>query len=108
MAEKKKKDLRVTPIGIAVWPRVNGTPDTQFDDAGVWSTRLRFSGADAVQTKSDVDELLEKSLADAKADPKLKGKKIKRADAPYTEDEETGDLIVNFKMKASGVRKDGT
>lgn len=106
---KQKLLKKVSPKGIAVWPRINGTPDTKFDDAGVWKITLRLS-KDAKEV-SDFIEFLEQQHAAAveaakKENPKV-AKKLKVADQPWRDDtdeegKETGDILINFKMKASG------
>jgi hypothetical protein len=111
MADKKAKLPTFTsPRGVARYPHLNA-PDTKFNKAGVYRVDLLLKGADA-------ETLIEKfntayGEAVAKAAAENKGKKIKKADVPYsavTDDEgnETGETKFSFKMTASGVRKDGT
>lgn len=105
-----KKNLSVTPIGIAVWPHLHA-PDTKFDANGVFTTKLKLEGAEAENLKAAIDAAIDASVKDRQAkDPK---KKIKRADAPYkaeTDDDgnETGATLFQFKMNHKGKRKDGT
>jgi hypothetical protein len=106
------KKLFTTPKGIAVFPHLHA-PDTKFDKAGVWVTKLALEGADAAALRAQIDEAMAKSLAEAKADAKNKGKKIKQADAPYSVDlddneQETGRITFTFKLKATGIRADKT
>lgn len=102
-----KKNLIVTPKGIAVFPALT-TPDTKFDTAGVYKTGLKLSKEVAEPILEQIEKGIDQAVAEAQKDPKNKGKKIKRADPPYkleVDDEgtETGNVIINFKMKASGV-----
>lgn len=92
----------MSPIGEAVYPRVNGKPDTQFDEDGVWKSGLRRD-ADSDETKAFMkllDEEHKQSLAKAKADPKNKGKKVALGSKPYIVEEETNTVLFNFTMKA--------
>lgn len=96
----------VTPKGVFVYPSLT-TPDTKFDAAGVYSVKLRLSADDAAPLIKKIEEALEAKVEEVKTSGKVKGK-IKRVDPSYVEDEETGEVTFNFKMKASGKRKDGT
>lgn len=104
------KTLKVTPVGIAVWPHLHA-PDTKFDADGVLHTKLKLSGADAETLKSEIDAAIDAAVRERQSkDPK---KKIKRADAPYkpetdNDGNETGATIFTFKVNAKGKRQDGT
>lgn len=115
--------LNTTPAGIAVYPHLH-LPDTKYDDAGVYTSKLRFKLADDGVSKLmdlindemavSLVEALEKwetavkEETDAKKKRKLKAKPPVAADPPFDLDEDDGTVEVNFKMKASGVsRKDG-
>lgn len=115
MAKNKPKNPRyVTEAGIAVFPYLI-EPDTEYDVNGEYKTKLRLDpeaslstdkGKDLGSLQEFLDEMLEKAVEKAKEEnPKVK--KIKEADAPYTFDDENGDLLVNFKLKASGKTRDG-
>jgi hypothetical protein len=93
----------VTPAGIAQYPRLNA-PDTKFNAEGVYSVKLEFSGDEAQELSAFLDAKLQESIAEAKKNNPTK--KIKEADAPYSWND-SGNLSVSFKMKASGVTKDG-
>lgn len=93
-----------TPKGVAVWPHLHA-PDTKFDKAGTYSTKITLEAADAAPVIAAIDEELDKSYEASKA--KAKGKKIKKATPSYDENED-GSFTFNFKMKASGVREDGS
>ena len=120
--EKKKRDSRTTAAGIAVYPRVSGEPDTQFDAEGTFSTKIRFEATNekgaayAAELKAEIDTRMKQTLAAAKKEypakvAEAKAKKAKPpkapelASTPYFEDEETGDITFTFKMRASGVSK---
>lgn len=111
--KKDKKPIHVTPVGVAEWPHLN-RPDTKFDEAGVFRTKLRLPADAAAPLVELIDAAFQAAHElDAVKEAKKKGKKIKEADLPYqnaTDDqgEETGEIVFSFKIKASGERKDGT
>ena len=95
----------VSPKGIAVYPWLN-KPDTKFNENGEYRVRVQLPQG------SDTDDFIEKlegihAAAVAQAKKDNPGKKIKVADLPIVEDE-AGNKLVTFKLKASGLRKDGT
>lgn len=103
-----------SPVGTAIYPFLERA-STKFNDKGVYSTKLRLSGDEALKFKAQIDEWMEKSLEIAKesAETPAKAKKKKLNDAPYEEvlDEEgneTGEIDFKFKAMASGQRKDKT
>ncbi len=111
---RQKLEKMVTPRGVAVWPRITGQPDTKFDDAGVWKITLRLKKGQAA-TDAFVEALEQRhtaAVAQAQKENPKAGKKLKIADQPWKDDideqgNETGDVLVNFKSKASGVTKEG-
>lgn len=108
MSQPKVK-TEVTPKGVFVYPCLN-RPDTKFDDAGVYSVKLKLDADAATPLKTRFDELIEAQVKKVQDELAAEGKKkkVKCADTPYYEDEETGEVTFNFKMKASGKRKDKT
>lgn len=117
MADREKY---TTPVGAAVFPHLHA-PDTKFDDRGVYTTRMRFTGEAADEIVALLDAEYEKSYEESVAEvmdkkglkEKAARAKVKEGPEPYKmeldeDGEETGAVIVNFKMKASGQRKDGT
>lgn len=123
--EKKwaKLEEMTSPAGIAVWPRLDGEPDTKFseDGHGVYKTTLKLDPKDP--KTGEFLEALEQRHRDSAsnnaayneycASCKEKGKKPKAmalADPPWKEGTDQdgnadGTVLVNFKMKASGVSK---
>ena len=93
----------ITPDGIAQYPRLL-IPDTKFVPEGNYSVMMEFAGDDAKTLADFLDTKMEESYKEAKENNP--DKKIKAADAPYSWND-AGTLSVNFKMKASGVTKDG-
>ena len=99
-----------TPLGSAVWPYLN-TPDTKFDEDGVYKVSLRLDQDD--EAVSSLVSLLQgeadkwyKSMTKEKKKPKLK-----KADLPWNEviDEDgnpTGETEIRFKLKAKIRTKD--
>ena len=106
------KKLYTTPRGVLGYPYLL-TPDTKYEPKGEYKTKLHLGEENGAPLAEIVDGLMEDAyiakLAEAQATAKEKGKKIpkklKRADAPYQRDEETGDYSFSFKLIASGVRK---
>jgi len=113
MAQKKARNPRyVTDTGIAIYPYLI-EPDTEYNPEGEYKVKLRLSPDSEVYDakrkslgtmQEFLDEMLEKSVEKAKQENKGK---IKEADAPYSFDDDNGDLLVNFKLKASGTTRDG-
>lgn len=103
---RRKKQLIVTPRGVLIYPHLN-SPDYEFDDAGVYQTKLRLTGTDAEKFKAFCEDQQKQAAAEAKEEGKFKGKgKVPLAPLPFTEDDD-GNLIFNFKMKASGTTRNG-
>lgn len=124
MSDKKQKlEKGLTPFGVAVFPRLN-KPDTKYNSAGLFNTRLRLPAEEAQPIIDKISALSEeffaatkKELTAAAADPTLKGEKKAKAkkalaelafstDKPYRmavndDGDETGEVEFNFKMKAT-------
>lgn len=108
------KKLSVSPKGTFVYPWLN-KPDTKFKEEGEYRVRLRCK-ADAPGVE-DLIEAIDEGVAQAVATARseaanpAKAKKVKPCeDKPYQMEEdddgnETGYVLFNFKMKASGVSK---
>lgn len=113
MTDKKARNPRyVTQVGVAIYPHLV-EPDTKFNAEGEYKVKLRLSpdsvitdakGKRVADVQSFIDEMMGKALE--KAQQENKGK-IKEADAPYEIDDETGEVLVNFKLKATGKTRDG-
>lgn len=105
-----KRDKVRFPLGIASYPRL-ATPDTKFDAAGTYSIKVIFSGAQSEKVQKILDKYHEKAKALAIEEVGVKKAGRAKDNGPgYTEelddnDDETGNIIVNFKMKASVVSK---
>ena len=100
----------VSPKGVAVFPHLT-VADTKFKKEGEYHVKVRYSKDDAEEYAKaealvqEIDafaaEYLKQTIEKEK-DPK-KRKAIKLCDdMPYSIDEETGDISLSFKMKASG------
>lgn len=119
------------PKAPSIFPKLN-TPDTKFDPDGVFEVKLRYvEGQEETgligRTVVTLDEILEraKAMRDEFAEAKREelmagdGKQKKKAKELSVRDigeqecdddtgEETGNLILKAKMKASGIsKKDG-
>lgn len=113
MAAQKKRNTRyVTDAGTAIYPYLI-EPDTEYNADGEYKVKLRLApdaifkdskGKSVGTAQEFLDSMLEKSVEKAKAENKGR---IKEADAPYEVDEDTGELLVNFKLKASGKTREG-
>jgi hypothetical protein len=120
---RPKLEQMVTPPGEAVWPKLSGEPDVTFskDGHGHWKTGIRID-TNTPEGNEFVENLKQRHKA-AQSDKELKKlyaeyvencKKKRTKPDPFTaapppwKDEvdeagkETGIVIVNFKMKASG------
>lgn len=105
MAEKA--NVLVTPKAIVTgWVSIL-KPDTKYNADGDYKIKVRIP-----RDAKGLDKLLEtieKARADAKAEfvkqPKNKGKRVKEADLPFYEDEDTGEVVMSFKSKASYIDK---
>jgi hypothetical protein len=98
------KKAIVSPAGIAIHPRVN-TPDTKFDDAGVFKVALAYDPKLSSTKKflKDIDAAHAAAVAEAKKNGN--GKKGKINPVPYETNEDTGMVEVKFKATASFVDK---
>lgn len=119
----KKYPVLLTPRGTGVFPALT-VPDTKFKPEGEYAVKLSLDpNEDVVATmvtelEKRRDELFEafkaEELEKAGDKRKLKAKELEKWDvAPvFTEEldkdgEETGRILINFKMKASGITKGG-
>lgn len=126
-----KRETRRSPIGITGWTYLHA-PDTKFNEAGAYQTKVIFdpnTDAEAQEYKEYLDEMFVESQEDAiqglidegKVGGKTDAARRKAAEAkiqsnyyPYTMEldeetgEETGRFCVNYRMTASGIRKDKT
>lgn len=98
---KTRSKPEVSPRGIFVYPRLNA-PDPEY---GRYSVKLRLSEEEAQPLRQMIDSAIDAQVEQVKNSGKPK---VKRADPPYAVDEDTGDILFNFKMTASGTRDDGT
>lgn len=105
MSKPNKLPRYVTPKGVAQYPKLT-QPDTKFNPDGEYNTKLILDAEPAQETLSLLDKLY--AEAQEKAKKENPGKKIKPGPEPYSVDEETGKVTLNFKLKAKVTRKDGT
>lgn len=107
MADKKKFERVITPVGVAVYPHLT-KPDTKYDPAGVYKTKLRVPAAEAAELIERLEKIRDEAYAELDA---AKRKKLKLADVCEVElDEdgnETGFVIFSAKLKATVIPKDG-
>tara|TARA_R110000782_G_scaffold6953_3_gene23585 strand:- start:58 stop:660 length:603 start_codon:yes stop_codon:yes gene_type:complete len=93
----------VTPAGTALYPRLN-EPDFKFNEAGEYKTGLVIPAADAQEFIGILEGLYDDAQETIKAEQP--GKKIKKADPPWTIQDD-GSLMVRFKMRAKIKTRDG-
>lgn len=107
-----------SPRGTFVFPRLTGDADTKYNAAGEYSTKLRFvAGSDeanamAAKLKPLHDAAVKAGKAEyAKLNAAVQKKNPFKI-VPFMNDEldkesgePTGNVVFNFKMTASGVRK---
>lgn len=95
-----------SPKGTAIYPALE-TPDTKFADSkspdGVFKTKLRVNAAEGAEYAKQIDAEIDACVAHHKA---AGVKNVKRADPPYSIDEETGDYIFTYKVDAFITDKD--
>lgn len=112
MARSFKKFI--TPVGVAKFPALT-TPDTKFNALGVYKTGLILSVEEAqplIDSLTEIrDAYIEEQMSEATAQQKPKLRKYKIADIgePEFDDngEETGNVIINFKLNAVVQTKTG-
>ena len=103
---KRTKNILTTPAGVLVYPHLN-SPDYKFDEAGVYQTKLRLSGKDVTALTALCKKVQKEAAAEAKENGKFKGKgAVPLADLPISEDDD-GNTMFNFKMKAKGTTRNG-
>lgn len=119
MASNKstKQKPSVTPAGTLIYPHFHA-PDTKFDADGVYRGKLKLAIEEGQPLIDTIEAAIKHQLNEAgrefAEDPRNKGKKwsnsklSKLADKPYSigEAEDEGFVFFNFKMKASGKKKD--
>lgn len=103
---KQQKPRFVSPAGKAIYPRLN-KPDTKFNPEGEYKVKLAINPKELGVDKftSLLEEQHAKSVQQAKEENK--GKKIREADLPFSVDEDTGEITVQFKCKAKVKTKAG-
>ena len=128
MSTTKRPSLEkfTLPRGTFVWPKLNA-PDTKFKAEGEYGVKVRLSRAAAASFLEKYAAAVDKSVADARAkleeDIKgAKGEKLAKARKalaalapaespvkPAFDDDgnETDEVVISVKMKASGTYKDG-
>jgi hypothetical protein len=92
-----------TPLGTAVFPHLN-SPDTKFDDNGIYATSLSLSPEDAEPLIAALEKMYDTEYKKFCQDKKKAA--LKQSDKPWSEEvdkdsgEPTGNYIFKFKMKA--------
>lgn len=115
MAAPKKLPPLNTPRGVAVFPNLN-TPDTKFKPEGEYAVKLAFdpNAAGVQEMIAELERRLEvewNNHLETLDAPKRKQFEKAYSKAPvFTEEvdkegDETGRILINFKMKASGKNK---
>jgi len=100
----------VTPAGIAIWPKLL-EPDTKFDEAGVFSLKLKLTEEEAAPLIEKIEKVAKDAYEEAVADATPKNRaKLQMArpsyEPEYDEDgNATDNVIFGFKMKASGINR---
>lgn len=96
----------VSPKGRLGYPALS-KPDTKFVAEGEYKTHLFLGADEAASLIEKLNEGVAKAVANAKADPKNKGKKIKEADLPLLWNEDETEARFSFKLKATGKKRTG-
>ncbi len=101
-----KNTLITTPIGRTDWLRPF-TPDFKFDEAGLYGGKLVIDNTDAQGLVKQLDALAEQSLAKAVEETGKPASKLRQT-APYEVCDETGDVTIKLKLKATVNGRNGT
>ena len=120
---RQRATMFVTPKGVAVWPRVDGEPDTKFKAEGTYSVKLALDpdiaedGEFLTALEQRYNTAVESGSAEFNALNKVSRKtrkpiEVEVFDQPWSDEFEEGDggnptgrKLVNFKMTASGISK---
>ena len=90
-------DAKISAMGEAIYPHLN-KPDVKFSEAGEYKVTLKVKKSDASKMLGEYKQAIDDSLI--KAEKENKGKTIKSAPIPYTEE---GDYVFfKYKLKATG------
>ena len=102
---KAKRLKAVTPVGTLIYPHLN-EPDREFDAMGIYHTKMRVSGADAQEFMEKVEAFRDEQY---QQECSQRGKKkLNQNPLPWAEDEENeGEFIIKFKLKAKVVTRTG-
>ena len=90
----------ISEIGEAIYPHLN-KPDVRFSEAGEYKVTLKVAKSDATEMLKLYNKAIEDSLK--LAEQNHKGKCIKNAPKPFTE--EDNFVFFKIKMKATGVNQ---
>ena len=90
----------ISEIGEAIYPHLN-KPDVRFSEAGEYKVTLKVAKSDATAMLKLYNSAIEDALK--LAEQNHKGKGIKNAPKPFTE--ENDYVFFKFKMKATGVNQ---
>ena len=90
----------ISEIGEAIYPHLN-KPDVRFSEAGEYKVTLKVAKSDATAMLKLYNSAIEDALKFAEQNHKGKG--IKNAPKPFTEEDNI--VFFKFKMKATGVNQ---
>ena len=94
------QQTNISEIGEAIYPHLN-KPDVRFSEAGEYKVTLKVAKSDATAMLKLYNSAIEDALK--LAEQNHKGKGIKNAPKPFTE--ENDYVFFKFKMKATGVNQ---
>ncbi len=94
------QSTNISEIGEAIYPHLN-KPDVRFSEAGEYKVTLKVAKSDATAMLKLYNSAIEDALK--LAEQNHKGKGIKNAPKPFTE--ENDYVFFKFKMKATGVNQ---
>lgn len=107
---KQKRERITTPVGVFVYPKLN-KPDTKFNADGVYSVKVRYTAGEAAPLLAQLQSLADAAYVEScKSEKKAK---LKRADLPIAvevdkDGNETGNYLLNAKLKAKFTARDGS
>ena len=94
------QQTNISEIGEAIYPHLN-KPDVRFSEAGEYKVTLKVAKSDATAMLKLYNSAIEDALK--LAEQNHKGKGIKNAPKPFTEEDKF--VFFKFKMKATGVNQ---
>tara|TARA_Y100000310_G_C20677499_1_gene813937 strand:+ start:402 stop:1013 length:612 start_codon:yes stop_codon:yes gene_type:complete len=101
MAKAKQQNYFIK--GTLVYPHLK-TPDTKFNAAGEYSTKVRVDAEEHERVLALLEPVRDAYIEN---DPKAEDREDWRKKMPFKKDKESGDFVWSFKQKATHTKADG-